>query len=196
MTLVVLAAGMGSRYGGLKQIDPITSHGEFIIDFSVYDAIDAGFDKVVFIIKEENLEDFKETIGSRISSQVKVEYAFQAVDRFIPADAIPEGRTRPWGTAHAVLCAKAGDFPVFSFLLTVIFFNRITKAMLIGFLQRLLFVGNIQLYSVLIYVIRNKFPIVVIYRTFSFNHRNTCLFSHNFRPSFLLLFPKVTQYYF
>lgn len=106
MTLVVLAAGMGSRYGGLKQIDPITRQGEFIIDFSVYDAIRAGFDKVVFIIKKENLEDFKETIGSRLSSKIKVEYAFQTMDQFIPASAIPEGRTKPWGTTHALLCAK------------------------------------------------------------------------------------------
>lgn len=106
MTLVVLAAGMGSRYGGLKQIDPITKNGEFIIDFSVYDAIKAGFDKVVFIIKEENLADFEETIGSRISSKIKVEYAFQVIDRFVPESAIPEGRTKPWGTTHALLCAK------------------------------------------------------------------------------------------
>ena len=106
MTLVVLAAGMGSRYGGLKQIDPVTKNGEFIIDFSVYDALNAGFDKVVFIIKEENLEDFKETIGSRISSKVKVEYAFQAMEKYVPAEAIPEGRTKPWGTTHAILCAK------------------------------------------------------------------------------------------
>ena len=106
MTLVVLAAGMGSRYGGLKQIDPITKNGEFIIDFSVYDAINAGFDKVVFIIKEENLDDFKASIGARLSSKIKVEYAFQSIDKLIPADAIPEGRTKPWGTTHALLCAK------------------------------------------------------------------------------------------
>lgn len=105
MTLVVLAAGMGSRYGGLKQIDPITKHGEFIIDFSVYDALKAGFDKVVFIIKEENLEDFKETIGSRLASKIKVEYAFQAMNKYISDEAIPEGRTKPWGTTHALLCA-------------------------------------------------------------------------------------------
>ena len=106
MTLVVLAAGMGSRYGGLKQIDPITKKGEFIIDFSVYDAINAGFDKVVFIIKEENLADFKETIGARISSKIKVEYAFQSIDKYVLADAIPDGRTKPWGTTHALLCAR------------------------------------------------------------------------------------------
>ncbi|MBQ7293749.1 MAG: nucleotidyltransferase [Clostridia bacterium] len=106
MTLVVLAAGMGSRYGGLKQIDPITENGEFIIDFSVYDALKAGFDKVVFIIKEEMLDDFKETIGARISSKIKVEYAFQSVDKYLPDGAIPEGRVKPWGTTHALLCAK------------------------------------------------------------------------------------------
>ena len=77
MTLVILAAGMGSRYGGLKQIDPITENGEFILDFSVFDAIRSGFDKVVFVIKKENLEIFKETIGSRFEGKVKVEYAFQ-----------------------------------------------------------------------------------------------------------------------
>ena len=77
MTLVILAAGMGSRYGGLKQIDPITAEGEFIIDFSVYDAIIAGFNKVVFVIKKENLELFRETIGKRFENRIKVEYAFQ-----------------------------------------------------------------------------------------------------------------------
>lgn len=106
MTLVVLAAGMGSRYGGMKQIDPITENGEFIIDFSVYDAIKAGFDKVVFIIKEEMLEDFKETVGKRVSPFIKVDYAFQKMDKNVPADKLVEGRTKPWGTTHALLCAK------------------------------------------------------------------------------------------
>ncbi len=106
MTLFVLAAGLGSRYGGLKQLDPMTPHGEFIIDFSVYDAIRAGFDHVVFVIKEENYDVFRETIGSRIESKVKVDYAFQAIDKLVPADKIPEGRTKPWGTFHALLCAK------------------------------------------------------------------------------------------
>jgi len=106
MTLFVLAAGLGSRYGGLKQIDPMTPHGEFIIDFSVFDAVRAGFNRVVFIIKEENYEVFRETIGDRIEGKVKVEYAFQALDKFVPAEYIPEGRTKPWGTFHALLCAK------------------------------------------------------------------------------------------
>lgn len=106
MTLLVLAAGMGSRYGGLKQIDPFTKNGEFIIDFSVYDALRAGFDRVVFIIKEENYEDFHETIGKRLEGKIKVEYAFQKMDKFVPADKIPAERVKPWGTTHAILCAE------------------------------------------------------------------------------------------
>lgn len=103
MTIVIMAAGMGSRYGGLKQIDPVGEHGEFILDFSIYDAIKAGFDKVVFIIKEENLELFKETVGDRIAKKIAVSYAFQKMDD-IPAVA-PKERTKPWGTAQAVLAA-------------------------------------------------------------------------------------------
>ena len=106
MTLVILAAGMGSRYGGLKQIDPITKEGDFIIDFSVFDAIRNGFDKVVFVIKEEHLELFKETIGSRFENKVKVEYAFQDLYDLPAGFTVPEGRTKPWGTTQAVLAAK------------------------------------------------------------------------------------------
>lgn len=106
MTLVILAAGMGSRYGGLKQLDPMTDAGNFIIDFSLYDAIRAGFDKVVFIIKEENLELFRETIGSRIEKKIKVEYAFQKADDLPAGFAVPEGRVKPWGTGHAVHCVR------------------------------------------------------------------------------------------
>ena len=100
MTLVIMAAGMGSRYGGLKQIDPIGPNGEFIIDYSIYDAIKAGFDKIVFIIKRENFDIFKETIGKRIEKQIKVEYVFQDIPSFI------EGRIKPLGTAHAIYCCR------------------------------------------------------------------------------------------
>ena len=106
MTLLILAAGMGSRYGGLKQIDPITDNGEFIIDFSVYDAIVSGFDKVVFVIKEENLDLFRETIGKRFEGRIKVEYAFQRLDDIPAGCTVPAGRVKPWGTTQAVLCAK------------------------------------------------------------------------------------------
>lgn len=106
MTLAILAAGMGSRYGGLKQIDPMTDHGEFLIDFTIYDAIKAGFDKVVFIIKEENLDAFRDTVGKRIEKYVKVEYAFQKLEDIPEGFTVPEGRIKPWGTTHALLAAK------------------------------------------------------------------------------------------
>ncbi len=106
MTLVLLAAGMGSRYGGLKQIDPITDNGEFIIDFSIFDAIRNGFDKVVFVIKEENLDIFRETVGKRFEDKIKVEYVFQKLDDLPEGFSVPEGRTKPWGTAHALLAAR------------------------------------------------------------------------------------------
>ena len=102
MTLVILAAGMGSRYGGLKQLDPITDKGEFIIDFSVYDAIRAGYDKVVFIIKEENYDLFRQTIGKRIEKFIETEYVFQSVKVEADVD-VPADRVKPWGTAHALL---------------------------------------------------------------------------------------------
>lgn len=102
MTLVVLAAGMGSRFGGLKQLEPISEKGEFIIDFSVYDAIRAGIDRVVFIIKRENEKDFHNTIGKRIENHIKVEYAYQDMDLYVDVD-VPAERTKPWGTAHALL---------------------------------------------------------------------------------------------
>ncbi|PKM61792.1 MAG: nucleotidyltransferase [Firmicutes bacterium HGW-Firmicutes-21] len=115
MTLVVMAAGMGSRYGGLKQLDPVGPSGEFIIDYAVYDAIKAGFDKVVFIIKEENLSVFKETVGNRISGYIRVEYAFQRLEDVPSGYNIPIERIKPWGTGHAVLSAKSqvnGSFAV------------------------------------------------------------------------------------
>ena len=124
MTLVILAAGMGSRYGGMKQIDPITEHGEFIVDFSIYDAIKAGFDKVVFIIKEEMLEDFKETVGKRVSPFIKVDYAFQTLDKNVPKDKLSSGRVKPWGTTHALLCAKDKVTDNFSVLNADDFYGR------------------------------------------------------------------------
>ena len=106
MTLVILAAGMGSRYGGMKQVDPMTPHGEFIIDFSIFDAVRAGFDKVVFIIKEENYEIFHETIGKRVEKAIKVDYAFQNMEDIPVGFTVPEGRVKPWGTGHALLSAR------------------------------------------------------------------------------------------
>ena len=106
MTLVILAAGMGSRYGGLKQIDPVGPNGEFIIDYSVYDAVKAGFDKVVFIIKDEIFDIFKETIGKRVENQIKVEYTFQKLSSFTEKYSIPSDRVKPLGTVQALLTCK------------------------------------------------------------------------------------------
>lgn len=106
MTLVIMAAGMGSRYGGLKQLDPLGPGGEFLLDYSIYDAVKAGFNKVVFVIKKENLELFRETVGERIEKAVKVEYAFQDIADIPENGNIPEGRVKPWGTAHAVYCCR------------------------------------------------------------------------------------------
>lgn len=104
--LVVMAAGMGSRYGGLKQLDPVGPRGELIIDYSIYDAKRAGFESVVFVIKRAIESDFKAAIGDRLSRVMEVRYAFQEVDDLPAGYAVPEGRVKPWGTAHAVLAAR------------------------------------------------------------------------------------------
>ena len=104
--LVIMAAGMGSRYGGLKQIDPVDEQGNKIIDFSIYDAIRAGFKKVVFIIKKENENDFRTLIGDRVKDRIDVEYVFQELTDIPEGAKVPEDRVKPWGTAHAVLSAR------------------------------------------------------------------------------------------
>ena len=103
--LVIMAAGMGSRYGGLKQIDPVDKEGHIIMDFSMFDAKRAGFEKVVFIIKRENEADFKEAVGNRMEKVMDVSYAFQDLNNIPEGFEVPEGRVKPWGTAHAVLSA-------------------------------------------------------------------------------------------
>lgn len=106
ITLVVMAAGMGSRFGGLKQLEPIGNNGEVILDFSVYDALKAGFNKVVFVIKHEIEDSFKRLVGDRIAQKVHVEYVFQETDVLPQGFVCPPDRVKPWGTAHAVLCCK------------------------------------------------------------------------------------------
>ena len=103
--LVIMAAGMGSRYGGLKQIDPVDNDGHIIMDFSMYDAKRAGFEKVIFIIKRENEQDFREAIGDRVSQYMEVSYAFQELTNLPEGYKVPVGRVKPWGTAHAVYSA-------------------------------------------------------------------------------------------
>ncbi|MCU0751981.1 MAG: sugar phosphate nucleotidyltransferase, partial [Akkermansiaceae bacterium] len=105
-TLLVLAAGMGSRYGGLKQIDPMGPNGETVLDYSVYDAIRAGFGKVVFIIREDFAQAFRDGIGARFADRIEVDYVFQKPDDLPAGFSVPEGREKPWGTAHAVRAAR------------------------------------------------------------------------------------------
>ena len=104
--LVVMAAGMGSRYGGMKQIDPVGPNGQVIVDYSLYDARRAGFETVIFVIKHEIEDAFKVAIGERVSKAMNVKYAFQQLDELPAGFAVPERRVKPWGTCHAVLAAK------------------------------------------------------------------------------------------
>lgn len=106
VTLVVMAAGMGSRFGGLKQMEPISEDGRVLLDFSAYDAVKAGFTKIVFVIKQAIAEDFISIVGNRIAKMVKVDYVYQELDKLPAGFTCPEGREKPWGTAHAILCCK------------------------------------------------------------------------------------------
>lgn len=113
--LVIMAAGMGSRYGGLKQIDPVDEQGHIMMDFSIYDAIQAGFRKVIFIIKKESEQLFKEQVGYRLEQFMETEYVFQELSNMPAGYTVPGGRVKPWGTGHAILCCKGvveGPFAV------------------------------------------------------------------------------------
>jgi len=105
-TLLILAAGMGSRFGGLKQVEPVGPNGEAIIDYSIYDAIRAGFGKVVFIIRESFADAFKEKFDAKLKGKIEIDYVYQELNMLPKGFTLPEGREKPWGTAHAILCAK------------------------------------------------------------------------------------------
>ncbi len=135
MTLVIMAAGMGSRFGGLKQIEPIDEYGNFIIDYSIYDAILAGFDKVVFIIKKENYDIFRETVGARVEKYIKCEYVFQELDVLPMGYKVPDGRVKPWGTGHAILCAKDKVSDNFAIINSDDFYGRESYMIMADFLR-------------------------------------------------------------
>ena len=135
MTLVIMAAGMGSRFGGLKQIEPIDEYGNFIIDYSIYDAIKVGFTKIVFIIKKENYDIFRETVGKRAEKYIEVEYVFQELDVLPEGYSVPEGRVKPWGTGHAILCAKDAVHENFAIINADDFYGRDAFRVVADFLK-------------------------------------------------------------
>ena len=135
-TLVILAAGMGSRFGGLKQITPVDEHGHAIIDFSLFDAYRAGFRRVAFIIKHEIEADFKAVVGRRAEKYFDVRYVYQQIENLPEGYSVPEGRTKPWGTGHAVLCAaQAVDGP-FAVINADDFYGRTAYTALYDYLTR------------------------------------------------------------
>ena len=155
LTLLILAAGMGSRFGGLKQIEPFGPHGEFLTDFSIYDAIQAGFTKVVFMIKEEHLQDFQDTIGKRIENFIPVEYAFQKMED-IPVDiAIPSSRKKPWGTAHAIYCARNHIQGNFVMINADDFYGRDAFMQIASFMRNAKASNGVQPYGMVGYLVEN-----------------------------------------
>ena len=136
-TLVVMAAGMGSRYGGLKQIDPMGPSGETILDYSVFDALRAGFGKVVFIIRPDFEEAFRTGVGAKFADRITVDYAFQTLDRLPAGFSVPEGREKPWGTTHAILCARDVVREPFAVINADDFYGRTSFAVLHDYLSAL-----------------------------------------------------------
>ena len=129
-TLLVLAAGMGSRYGGLKQIDPMGPSGETILDYSVFDALRAGFGKVVFIIRPDFEQDFRERIAAKFAGRIDVGFAFQTIDQLPDGFTVPAGREKPWGTTHAILCARGAVETPFAVINADDFYGRDSYATL------------------------------------------------------------------
>ncbi len=153
--LVIMAAGMGSRYGGLKQIDPVGPKGEIIMEYSIYDAIRAGFSKVVFIIKKEIEDTFREVIGKKIEGIIDVEYVYQKVDNLPQGFSVPDGRVKPWGTGHAVLSAKDAVNTPFAVINADDFYGAETYRLLNGFLTNNQDADNKYKYCMVGFVIEN-----------------------------------------
>jgi hypothetical protein len=155
LTLLVMAAGIGSRYGGLKQIDPVGPNGEIVVDYSVYDALRAGFDKVVFVIRRELEGAFRERIGRTVETRVETAYVFQELDRLPAGYRLPAGRTKPWGTGHAILCARDSVVTPFAAINADDFYGRTAFAALAGHLRNAGDSGGIYDYAMVGYVLEN-----------------------------------------
>lgn len=154
-TLIVMAAGMGCRYGGLKQIDPVGKHGEIIMDYSLFDAMEAGFEKVVFIINRKIEQDFYEVVGRRIEKHMEVHYVFQDLSSMLPEGfVLPEGRVKPWGTAHAILCCKGVVNEPFAAINADDYYGKHAFSVLYDYLKRAQDVDEYD-YSMVGYYARN-----------------------------------------
>ncbi len=154
-TLVILAAGMGSRYGGLKQIDPVGPDNSIIIDYSIFDAVKNGFNKVVFIIKKENEELFRQVIGDKVSKYVQVEYVFQSTDKLPEGFTCPEERVKPWGTAHAVYCCKGVVNEPFMVINSDDFYGRGAFETVAGWVENTDFSGDKYKFAMAGYYLKN-----------------------------------------
>ena len=154
-TLLVLAAGIGSRYGGLKQADPVGPNGELIIHYSVYDALRAGFGKVVFLIRRDIEEAFRERVGRDVERQVDVTYAFQELGNLPPGFAIPEGRVKPWGTGHAVLCCRDAVTTNFAAINADDFYGAESYRVLASYLKSARDTADTHHYSMVGYILSN-----------------------------------------
>lgn len=155
LTLLVMAAGIGSRYGGLKQIDPVGPSGEIVVDYSVYDALRAGFDRVVFVIRREIEDAFRERIGRTVESRVETAYVLQELDRLPAGFSLPAGRTKPWGTGHAILCARDSVATPFAAINADDFYGPSAFAALAGHLRRAADSGGIYDYAMVGYILEN-----------------------------------------
>ena len=154
-TLVILAAGMGSRYGGLKQIDPVGPNNSIIIDYSVYDAIKCGFNKVVFIIKKENEQLFREVIGDKVAKFVKVEYVYQSTDMLPSGFSVPADRVKPWGTAHAIYCCKGKVNEPFMVINSDDFYGRGAFENISNWIENTDFSGDKKKFAMSAYFLKN-----------------------------------------
>lgn len=154
-TLLVLAAGMGSRYGGLKQIDPIGPNSEIIIDYSVFDAIKANFGKVVFVIRRDIEDMFKEYIGSRFTGIIPVEYAYQDLNDLPEGFSVPEGREKPWGTGHAIYAARNVVNESFAVINADDFYGESAFSLLSKKLAESKAIGDVEDYSMVGFVLKN-----------------------------------------
>lgn len=155
MILVVMAAGMGSRFGGMKQLTPVGPSGEFLIDYSIYDAIKAGVKKVVFVIKEEHLDLFRDTIGKRIESKIEVKYAYQKLDNVPEGVSVPQDRVKPWGTGQALLSSAPYVNENFMIINADDFYGRDAFCTLGNYLKNLKDDKNKQHYAMVAYKISN-----------------------------------------